>query len=482
MAVDAARGDTVGVTQAHSPNYLVISDLHLGEDIGPDPVPSDGDSPLRSAEARLIAFLGHYTANRSDDRPWTLIVNGDMVDFLSVCVTPLEVDDLRGWSEDDHWFGLGTRQRGAVLKIRCVFERHHAVFEAMAQFLKAGNTVAVVIGNHDAEFHWPEVQHALREQLRRLSDDDAARRLEFHPWCFFEEGVLWAEHGHQYDGYCSFDALLDPVDPTDEQELDLNVGSAVMRFVGNHHPLDRAQYWDGIDPVTVATWFSRIGPRRSAEVLLSYGSMVGRLLERFFARWMSPDRVANRRRRHEERLERLAARLQVAAPALRQLDAMRRRPVVRSFASLLQGLMLDRVLIGAGALLAIAIGSAYLPWMAMPIGLLSVVCLVIVADQQLASRREPIDPDGAMRRASRVIRRTLRAPVVVFGHSHEPVAERLDDGWYYNTGTWVPLDRPGLSRAFTHVRILRRQGKAPSAALLQWRNGQSLAFDPTAPC
>src|SRR5712672_2756401 len=71
-------------------NILVISDLHLGEDLRPG---GAGVSYLRhlvKLERELENFLAYHTQTRLNDRPWTLVVNGDMVDFMSVMILPDE--------------------------------------------------------------------------------------------------------------------------------------------------------------------------------------------------------------------------------------------------------------------------------------------------------------------------------------------------------------------------------------------------------
>jgi len=71
-------------------NLLIISDLHLGEDLRPDA--EEERERLAEVENDLVAFLEYYIWRRLDDRPWRLVINGDMVDFLSICLMPAEVD------------------------------------------------------------------------------------------------------------------------------------------------------------------------------------------------------------------------------------------------------------------------------------------------------------------------------------------------------------------------------------------------------
>ncbi|MBW1878023.1 MAG: hypothetical protein JRJ84_06655 [Deltaproteobacteria bacterium] len=208
-------------------NLLIISDLHLGEDLRPD---AEGERErLAEVERDLVAFLEYYIWRRLDDRPWRLVINGDMVDFLSICLMPAEVDLILGLHPDDHTYGLGARPHAAQMKMQKVLDRHHRVFRALARFVGVGNDLSIVVGNHDAELFWPEVQETLRDGLVALwptdpaaqdptsrSPDEVGAAITFHPWFFFEEDLVYIEHGHQYDGYCSFDTVLYPVTPTGE--------------------------------------------------------------------------------------------------------------------------------------------------------------------------------------------------------------------------------------------------------------------------
>jgi UDP-2,3-diacylglucosamine pyrophosphatase LpxH len=157
-----------------SSNLLIISDLHLGEDIK-DREGAGGTSFLRHVvllERELEKFLAHYTGHRLDGRPWRLIVNGDMVDFLGICLLPRGPSNSELGDEDvtpeDHLYGVGSRPRAARAKMMRVLERHADVFRQLARFVAAGNEVAIVTGNHDVEFHWPVVQECFRRGVGGL--------------------------------------------------------------------------------------------------------------------------------------------------------------------------------------------------------------------------------------------------------------------------------------------------------------------------
>src|SRR5205823_4534973 len=86
----AARGYVGGElswTLAERPhNLLAISDLHLGCDLRPG---NRLDKP-RPADGPLASFLRHHAAQREGGKPWRLILNGDIVDFVAITLVPKE--------------------------------------------------------------------------------------------------------------------------------------------------------------------------------------------------------------------------------------------------------------------------------------------------------------------------------------------------------------------------------------------------------
>src|SRR5207247_1616473 len=83
-------------------NILVISDLHLGESIKPNATSVSYLRQLARLDRELTAFLAHYRDHRIDGRPWRLVVNGDMVDFMSVHILPQAEA-----SAEERQYGLG---------------------------------------------------------------------------------------------------------------------------------------------------------------------------------------------------------------------------------------------------------------------------------------------------------------------------------------------------------------------------------------
>ncbi|MBI4510636.1 MAG: hypothetical protein HY698_13465 [Deltaproteobacteria bacterium] len=473
-------------------NLLIISDLHLGEDIKPH----SKTEYLRHVlilERELEAFLDHYTKYRLDGRPWRLIVNGDMVDFLGVCLLPqkgeAEPDD-EDVTPDDRVYGLGARPHFARKKMQKVLERHSGVFRALARFIGVGNHLSIVVGNHDVEFHWPIVQETFREGIAKLwAEDPSAERpgrrpvseiasaIAFHPWFFFEENVVWVEHGHQYDEYCSFDYVLNPVLPKDE-EICMNVGAAGLRYVANQVEGSYVAQQEDWSFFGYVRWALAMGAHGIAKMARNYFAMASRLLSLWRVQVKQPEAVEARRRTHRERLSALAAQCKLSEETLVALDSLRRRPIVLNFAKLLMAIMLDRLLVAVTAVVLVLVLVLALPW-SWAIGSVSAVLgFAWATNWALSMARGNVDPVGSMATVPREIRRLTRAPYVVFGHSHDPLALKLEDGgWYFNTGTWVATEKPGILRAFTHL-LIRHGENGPQAALCQWRDGRSRVLDP----
>ncbi|HKA87261.1 MAG TPA: metallophosphoesterase [Haliangiales bacterium] len=469
-------------------NILIISDLHLGEDLKP----ATGRAPLHHLamlERELESFLDHHRKCRRDGKPWHLIINGDMVDFQSVCVLPEDGDEVS--EPDEHVYGLGTRPKAARRKMLRVLERHPGVFRALAHFIAKGNRVSIVVGNHDAEFHWPVAQETFKKGIAALWAEHPSSRkpgaagadaveagIEFHPWFYFQENLVWVEHGHQYDDYCSFDYVLNPVEPARE-EVVLSVGAASFRYVTNHI--------EGSDPHQLESWdflgFFRFfvlsrGPRQMWRLAKGYLGMAAKMLG--LRRALTDPGVGEARRRtHRERLRALAARHKLSEATLVAVDELRHKPVVTNLLRLMMTLMLDRVLLGAAAAVLALVFLFALPWIWALVAVGGTLAGTWLAGALLERTRGTTDPHESMRQKPPEIRRHVSAPFVVFGHSHQPVAQPLDGGgMYFNTGTWVAVERPGLLHSFTHV-VIQNDKEGPKAALHQWRDGRSTAYRPT---
>lgn len=403
----------------------VVSDLHLG-------------APESKAAAPLAAFLAHITSGP----PCSLIINGDGFDLLALRVMPGDVGILTGLHDDDHTWGLGGRERAAITKLTVLCEREAIAIEALRALVRAGHELHVVAGNHDPELAFPAVADALREALA----DGADARVVVHPWFVWAAGHAWIEHGHQYDPYCSFDDPLRPA--SDQTEPDINVGTAVMRYLvtglesGQHGQWDRGFFGH-------LEWALTGGNLHRA--LEAYYTMIRRLLGTWVLA-VDPREAFRRRADRKERLREVSAQSGIALGTLARIHALRRPPLVRRLGPLMRAIMLDRLVVVVAAPILTLFGAA--AGGLTGVGLASALALAL-AVVVFRAAPEPTDPRPAMRAAGARAARILGVRHVLHGHTHAPEVT----GTVYNSGTWIDGDGT----------LIRLDGDA--AELLRWRDG-----------
>ncbi len=413
----------------------VVSDLHLG-------------APESKAAAPLAAFLAHITSGP----PCSLVINGDGFDLLALRVMPGDVGILTGLHDDDHTWGLGGRERAAITKLIVLCEREVVAVEALRAFVRAGHDIHVVAGNHDPELAFPAVADALRDALAEGAKD----RVVVHPWFVWAAGHAWIEHGHQYDPYCSFDDALRPA--SDHTEPDINVGTAVMRYLvtglqsGQHGQWDRGFFGH-------LAWALTGGNLHRA--FEAYCTMIRRLLG-MWALAVDPRAVLRNRADRKEALRRVSAQSGIPLGTLARVHALRRPPLVRRLGPLMRAIMLDRlvVVIAAPVLTLFGAAAGGLPG----VGLAALVALIL-AVVVFRAAPEPTDPRPTMRAAGARVSRILGVRHVLHGHTHAPEVV----GPVYNSGTWI--DGEGT--------LIRLDGD--TAALLRWRNGALAPHTPDMP-
>ena len=157
---------------------VFVSDSHIGG----DPY-CDGFEAADELEALFVDLAGH-------EGPVELILAGDFFDFLQIGEVPKGKD-----------------------RASLTIERpeYRDLFAALKRFREAaGKRVIYLPGNHDAESFWnPEIQATLRE--RGLVDEFA-----YYFLASVEtgggSGVIYCEHGNQFDSSNSVGDYRDPLD------------------------------------------------------------------------------------------------------------------------------------------------------------------------------------------------------------------------------------------------------------------------------
>jgi UDP-2,3-diacylglucosamine pyrophosphatase LpxH len=218
-------------------NLVIISDLHLSE--GRNPVTKkfnlNEDFFFDEEFDRFLVYLEAESQRRG--KKWRLIIAGDMVDFLQITKLPEKAQfELR---RSEAVYGLGTHPDKTIWKMKVMMNGHWIFFKGLGRFICAGNKCTIMTGNHDIEWTVPQVQRAFREKMKEyLPEEDGKKeevvssQIEFCPWFYYEPGLIWVEHGNQYDGINSFDYFLFPYLPNSE-ELMLPSGSFFVRYLFN---------------------------------------------------------------------------------------------------------------------------------------------------------------------------------------------------------------------------------------------------------
>ncbi|MBL0213505.1 MAG: metallophosphoesterase [Myxococcales bacterium] len=454
-------------------NILVVSDLHFGEELLPG-ASSERRHAVDLGASAFREFLRYHTVRRRDGRPWRLVIAGDLFDFMSVFVGSLPERPAK--TADERRYGLGRGVMPGVERLKQICAIHRPLLADLAAFAAAGHSVDIIVGNHDIELLAPEVAAELVRQLGLAgATERALSRISVVPWFIYIPGVVWIEHGHVYDEGCSFEFNLAPMDPKDGW-LVYNADYAAVRYLGSAVP--------DLDPHGIEEWsfwgYMRYamgqGVGHMGKLWLAYGRFVKAL---FSARALhrSFKRRDRRRREHRARLAHVAEQGGLSFETASAIDRLSRTPLTVSTRRLGRMLMLDRFGLGLGLVVTIIALLVLVPVLWALVG--AVLAVLVVAGITRWLGRHMVTSQLPMRAVPQRLRKFVDAPIVVFGHTHDPRWQRLRSGGVYiNCGTWLPATRPGIRRSFTHVFLSpSAAGGAPVVELRQWREGTSQVFD-----
>jgi UDP-2,3-diacylglucosamine pyrophosphatase LpxH len=418
-------------------DYILLSDIHLGADLVQHVRPWSRDSWL-SEQAEIdhrLESMIEYHVERAE-RTIRFVIAGDFVDFIGMALPPPDANSLpSGLTREERAHGLGSAADHSAHKVRAVAARHARVFCALARALDAGHELIIVQGNHDAEWHWPAARRAFLEALCAHVGADRReglrRRLQFHPWFYYVPGLLYVEHGHEFDPMCSYGDPVLPLCPRDPRRIRATPSEVLLRYVARptrglstfgHEQASFLTY------LRMATSFGLLGALR---LFWRFSSASLRLLRDGLG-----GTTFKLERRSARRLRALGRRYRVGTDVLRTLKSLHTRPIARSAQSLLRCLYWDRIALGLLVALAWTLALASAPYEdAVRGSLLATVAAALVG--LVSSRGRDIDPGPRMRRGAWEIARRLGVPYVVMGHTHDPRFERLASGaCYVNLGHW----------------------------------------------
>ena len=472
-------------------NYLLFSDVHLGADLVQHARPWTV-ARLREVlrvDRELSAMLDHYRQSAEPGRPWKLIIAGDLVDFMGMSIAPrLDSALVTPLNEEEHKHGLGSTRDHAEHKMRAVAERHDLVFRKLAEFVAEGHSLVLIRGNHDVDFYWETARDAftvalldragdaVREPAQRAAFE---KRVDFRHWFYYVEGLLYVEHGHQYDETCAYRNVLAPLSPADPKRIAYSFSDILMRFVVRPTPGMLMSGHDGKTMVHYVRMAFAMGLRGALTLGYRY------LLAAFamMRSWREHLRVYEHdagQHEHDRKLGELGERVRVSLDKLRALAALSATPVTLGLHSILRSLFLDL----AGAITASTLLIGVLLWTQLiPIAYVAPLAVAIGAGIYVWMKSSRvIDQCAALRDGALRVVKLFPARFVVMGHTHAPVMEALGaDSTYVNLGGWavddvdVPEGEKAPEAPRTHL-VIRHENGEPRAELRRWcmKDGPSL--------
>jgi UDP-2,3-diacylglucosamine pyrophosphatase LpxH len=534
-------------------DLLIVSDLHLSEGRNPHTgvISAIEDFLFDEEFCRFVHY--HMRMGRDAGRKWHLIVNGDFIDFLQVVSTDI-TEEFREYlgaatshaalsqlrfdrSRQGYGFACGPRE--TVCKLWKVMDGHELFFQALAEFIADGHRLSVTRGNHDAEWFFAEVQDAFVPKLRRIYEaslkheaaasaqhnltrfDENCRDggVRFLGWFYYEPGLIWVEHGNQYDEVNCFKYVLAPQVPKSqhvaagrEDEIDLPWGSLFVRYLFNKVEVDEPMA-DNIKPQTeFLRWFLMTHPILALRFLYRDGHYMLHKMRRSLMR-LPASAYAKREQEHNARLEELAREWQIEAADLRQIDTWRapnvlkekgstsgwrfflsltRRRLVMPLVSVTWVVLLAQwVLLFGGMLWVFLPGSlrhltnklGVVSWLALPVrfvvGLLewNFILIILVAVGYLVYqvvREKKEEPEPLVEAANKIASK-LGVRCVTMGHTHDTDLQQLSNGGeYFNTGTWTKVfsDEDRLVREESELVFLcaKRDEEGFKVKLLKWND------------
>lgn len=424
--------------------YLVVSDLHLC-DVEEHP---DGWKAYKSRRHVFDDDLAPLIRSSLEELPpggtFCLVLNGDILDFDLVCAVP----DDPPWpvSRSERRRGLDSTGPKSAWKCRRVLDHHPVFVAALAQVLCRGHQVVLVMGNHDREFHFPEVQNVLVNSLLAAVSDEGGtcdpRSIRFEPWFFYEPGEIYAEHGNQYDYYSSFRFLLQPtVRSSNEERLALPMGNLsnrqLMTQMGYFNPHSTDYIGNVFD--YALHWFRYYAfSRRSIALNWLWGSIVvmQRLLRIKKDLMKTPED-------YPERLKAVAVRNRLADVTVDALTRLQRPPIMYRFYRIVREFWIDRLLLSLlmiGGTVALALVPIPL-WVQLMVPL-SCFPLLFFVYERAVHGEDVFTVDRQLPSYARAIADLLPVRVVTMGHTHRPSLVPLSSGvTFVNTGTWASVSR-----------------------------------------
>lgn len=185
---------------------VLISDLHVGA----GKQAYGAWKPIEDFrwQVEFDAFLDNI-ADRAGNQA-DLVLVGDVFELWQSpsmeCSTDAEAPRCVVSDCNDADPELGCSEAEALARLRAIVAQHKAFVDALGRFAQRGsNRVFIVPGNHDAALLFPRVREFLQDQF-------AGTRVQVlsQGYWLSDDGLVYADHGHQFDDVNEFDGWPSP--------------------------------------------------------------------------------------------------------------------------------------------------------------------------------------------------------------------------------------------------------------------------------
>jgi len=419
----------------------VISDLHLceAEPIHPKfPLWKKFKTREFFFDEALADFL-EKIVEKAAGQQVELVLNGDIFDFDSV--TSIPDQPVFQISRLEKKRGLLPQAERSTYKIKMILQDHHVFIQAIKKFVADGHRVIFIIGNHDIELHFSQVQ---TEILNALSlDEDSKKRIRFTEWFYISNKDTLIEHGNQYDPYC---VCEDPIHPYVRGynfiSLKLPFGNLACRYIMNgmgfFNPHVDSNYIMSLGQYI--RFFFKYMIRAQPDLILIWlwGSLVT-LKESFVDRLASPIRNPLK---IEDRIKEIAMKANAETRVVRELkelfvDPASSRPYLlvrelwldRAFFIFLSFYIIFQLMVFVRSIFNVSFFWAFVPLFALlPFFLFYSKSII----SRVSNYKEPDDHILAMTSAITGVQR------VIYGHTHLARHEYRGAVEHLNSGCWSP--------------------------------------------
>ncbi|MCB0191869.1 MAG: hypothetical protein KDJ65_07995 [Anaerolineae bacterium] len=384
---------------------FVLSDLHLGAG-----QTEQGINPLEdfTATQEFIAFLQEIgEEGERHEREIELIFNGDLFEMLQVPA----VDDYDPTVTYPKEAYLDSSEAASIKRLKIIVEGHQEVFDALCDFMHVKapqRRITIIKGNHDVCLFWPGVKTYLREVMG--ASGARASLLRFADE-FVSREKIYVEHGHQRSEKMNgYQDSFDPRSTDDPSQIFYPAGSHfVIDFFNRAEP--ERHFIDHIKPFTTLIWYAFRWDFDFASKALACFIRTTPALVVSDSRYLTQNPLLPT----VTLLETLETEEKRCVLAKQYKDD----PAFRyNFHQQIHQYLDDAHIDNKGR---------------------NNLSTVEVSDNPIDMGRANQQQQRAMlRQAAKEITDQEKAQVIIFGHTHEPVEDKLDNGsLYINTGSWI---------------------------------------------